>query len=425
MTSVDVERSFSLCTHKLVGVVKILSGKMRHKQNNSHKYLCEKNIMCMRPLLAIEYFYGIFRFPINDFFLHVDIRIKLLSLLISSTWVTSYFVFCFAPLTRPVMATTADFVDETGWIIIAIQYLMTMLILVLFKNKTNKIIVEKFAEIDCALQTIINDDFYSESRKDANKLTILYFVSCILLTVFAITLERDFPIQYLIYLVIYFERKIEVFMFCHIISMLRQRILVINSYFEHFFKNRRTAEESAINNQAWAKGSIKFIGQVSLKKLKMQKLVSAYNNVGELCYSINSVSNVFLLMTFISAFIYIICTFWSSLYYLKSNKSFTSLLRVIVFSSAELVSISSISFYCESILVAKNRLKVYLNKTINDYSLPKHTRMQAKSFLEVTLVWPLHIFVFDMFPVNLKLILDFISVCTSYLVIVVQISHLM
>ncbi|CAK1581356.1 unnamed protein product [Parnassius mnemosyne] len=328
-------------------------------------------------------------------------------------------------MTRPVMATTADFVDETGWITIAIQYLMTTLILVLFQNKTNKIIVEKFAEIDCALQTIINDDFYSKSRKDANKFTILYFVSCILLTVFAITLERDFPIQYLIYLVIYFERKIEVFMFCQIISMLRQRILVINSYFEHFFKNRRTAEKSDINNQAWAKGSIKFIGQVSLKKLKMQKLVNAYNKVGELCYSINSVSNVFLLMTFISAFIYIICTFWSSLYYLKSNKSFTSLLRVIVFSGAELVSISSISFYCESILVAKNILKAYLNKTINDYSLPKHTRMQAKTFLEITLVWPLHIFVFDMFPVNLKLILDFISVCTSYLVIVVQISHLM
>lgn len=60
-----------------------------------------------------------------------------------------------------------------------------------------------------------------------------------------------------------------------------------------------------------------------------------------------------------------------------------------------------------------------------DYKYPNKVRREAKSFLAIIEAWPLQITIGDMFAVDITLIFKFISVSTTYLVIMIQVSNFM
>lgn len=80
---------------------------------------------------------------------------------------------------------------------------------------------------------------------------------------------------------------------------------------------------------------------------------------------------------------------------------------------------------CENFLSTRDHTKVLVNELVMDYKLPASARAQAKVFMELIDIWPLRIYVYDMFSVDITLMLKFISISTTYLIIIIQISHFM
>ncbi|XP_047531398.1 uncharacterized protein LOC125067063 [Vanessa atalanta] len=157
--------------------------------------------------------------------------------------------------------------------------------------------------------------------------------------------------------------------------------------------------------------------------IKITLLAKAYVVIGETNELINKVFQFHIFKSLTSTFIYIIIIIWTSIYYLRISNNTEFLIRIILFCIFEIMSIGIMSYACESIHLKRNSIKILVNELIMDYDLSPALRIEAKAFTEVIQVWPLHIFVYDMFSIDIKLIVKFISVSTTYLIIIVQLSH--
>ncbi|XP_045508544.1 uncharacterized protein LOC123704278 [Colias croceus] len=108
----------------------------------------------------------------------------------------------------------------------------------------------------------------------------------------------------------------------------------------------------------------------------------------------------------------------------------------------ELITITVTAFIGDSIVSSRDQLKIIINDIIVDYALPKDVRNEAKILLNAVEAWPLlrsdakifmhvlecwslEINIFHMIQFNKRLLLKFISVSTTYLIFLLQISHLM
>ncbi|KAJ8723433.1 hypothetical protein PYW08_003345 [Mythimna loreyi] len=129
-------------------------------------------------------------------------------------------------------------------------------------------------------------------------------------------------------------------------------------------------------------------------------------------------------MTLVSTFTYVVITIWSSLYfYRKSADNSGELINTAVWCFSAIYTVGIMSISCELLLITRNETRILVNKVIMNYDLPKTMRVQAKAFMELVEAWPLRIYVYDLFSVDITLMLKFISVATTYLIVIIQISH--
>ncbi|XP_073955660.1 uncharacterized protein [Choristoneura fumiferana] len=166
-----------------------------------------------------------------------------------------------------------------------------------------------------------------------------------------------------------------------------------------------------------------FVGLRSSFVKKLHDLSLAFNIIGEACSLINKLFNFHIFMVLLSIFIYILFTLWTFLYVFRTDIIKTDIVTTICWCSNKFSFVIILSFVCESLLWTRRDTKELVNELVMDYGLPASARAQAKAFMELIDAWPLRIEVYDMFAVDISLILKFISVSTTYLIFIIQISH--
>ncbi|XP_068617469.1 uncharacterized protein [Battus philenor] len=236
-------------------------------------------------------------------------------------------------------------------------------------------------------------------------------------------LDQNYKIEYRFMLFIYFGQKVQLLLFCLILFMIWQRLKLIQNYLIKFLCDQHPNYilRSRMKSMK-VQETVNFIGRVSASNNKIRDLASIYCSIGEVYRVINTVYNFIITMTIISSFIFIISTFNTSLSFIKSENDINIFLKIIGWSFVEVLYIVTLSLYCERILKEKEKLKRLLYKILN-CNLSRNMHCQTKVFIELIDVWPLTFSVYDMFEINLKMILKFISISTSYLIVVIQINN--
>nr|WCC58012.1 gustatory receptor 27 [Papilio xuthus] len=403
--------------------------KMKHKINLEE--ISKKIINCIKPLLIIEYFYGIFRYRLNKSILSpIDRRMKIFSIIITIIWVTSINCICIIPkliILFQNRINVSKLIHELPWLVCCGHYALSNIMMIFWQSDSNLKVLENLTKIDIKLHVCMNKNFYQKSQNECKKLIIGFFLNCILMISTVYIYEENINYKFITYLFVYFERKLGIIVLCEFLHLIRHRILLIKNYLLKFIisqKLQNITYKSLLKNEF--EDNINFIGTASMTNNKITDLANLYKDMGDTCYIINNIFNFFIIASVISTFVFIISFFWATLKFLKVTgveKTTITMVKIIAWSFIELLSIFIISYYCEKIVEVKEEIKVLLNKIMIDEKLPKRMRDQAKVFVEITDIWPMSFHAYNMFEINKNLILKFIGICTSYLIVVIQIDE--
>nr|WCC58008.1 gustatory receptor 23 [Papilio xuthus] len=390
---------------------------MNTKQHSAVDIISASIINCMKPLLYVEYCYGLFRYRLGERSSDaIDLRMKLISIAITSTWIITFFCVVFHDqivFTNVVMV--ADYLIS---FLITVGYAFSTIILVLWQTQYNKKVIEMFACIDISLHASIDQNVYKMSFRQCKILFTIYILFCLIcIAIYAYFSSNDNRIEYLLFSLIYFERKIELCVFCLFLYMLKQRLLLIKNYLN------KLTDVGMLRHNKVKKLDVDFIGQICNENYRLRDLTSVYCKVGKTCMLINKIYNNLIIMTLATAFIFIIVISWTILYSHKFNNNFIVSLSMLFYLGTEFISIIFMTYYCENITIVRNKLICILYK-MNRGDLPINMRKQVNVFVKITNVWRLSINVSNMLDVNLSLVLKFVSICTSYLIVIIQINRL-
>nr|WCC57864.1 gustatory receptor 51 [Papilio machaon] len=378
----------------------------------------DKILRSMKPLLIIENCFGLFRYRIAGMDRSIEIRIQKISTSISFIWITNFIIFCLIPAINKGIKRPEILLEELPWQIITLQYAATLLIVLLQENKCQKII-GLLSEVDIWLHASYVENIYRISFKKALYLFIIFVSFCITISIMDFFTDNGNWYENFLYLMIYFERKIEIITFLHTLFMFRQRLLLIENRLIEIF-NRQLSNRHRNMKITKFHGSNKVDGTIITNNIT--GLASSYKNIGEACHILNSSYNFLISTTPVSAFIFIISTFWASISCFKRNSNIKSLIKIIIWSFSELITIIILSLYCEKLLTARKKIKSILYNILNCDNISKNMQHQAKAFIELVDIWPLSIYGYDMYQINFKLLLNFVAVSTSFLIIIIQIN---
>nr|WCC57895.1 gustatory receptor 27 [Papilio memnon] len=400
---------------------------LKHKMNLEE--ISKKIVNCIKPSLIVEYCYGIFRYRITGSTLSsIDRKMKIFGIIITLIFIASVIFLGIVPKMIFIIQNKINmgkFMRELPWVVCSIHYAVYNL-LILRQSENNLKILESLANIDINLHASMNRDYYQTSQKECKKLFTGFFLFCILMTTTVYVSEEEINFSFIPYLFLYFERKIGIVVLCEFLHLLRHRMLLINNYLKKFMaiQKQHTSYKSLLKKEM--EGNINFIGTVSVTNNKISDLANVYKNVGDVSNIINNVFNFFITTSIISTFVFIISFFWASLNYMKFTeveKTALTMIKIVTWSFVELFSVYIISYYCEKNLEVKNEIVMILNKIVIDDKLPKRMKRQAKVFMEITDIWPMSIQAYNMFVINKNLILKFVGICTSYLIVVIQVDE--
>nr|WCC57734.1 gustatory receptor 25.2 [Papilio dardanus] len=377
-------------------------------------------IKCMKPLLCIEYFYGIFRSRLSGRSSDpINLRMKILGMAITVIWLTLFIsALAYSAIS---LKTVFQADDNTCFVLVGVTYAGSVINLVLHAKKNQKVI-EILAGVDIALFVSVDRNVYKMSFRKCKIFFIIYILHCLACIALCFYIPGGGnKIAQFFFTLIYFERKIEMVVFCQYLYMVEQRLLLIKNYLSKLTYDRNY--DMFVNNTN-SKVDFNFIGHISANNYKIRELARVYSKIGKVSMLLNDIFNFFLMTALAAAFILIIIVVWSVLSEYKYMKTYVWSLPMIFYIYVELSSIILISWYCENLVAVKNVLYNLLCRITSQENLPLSMRCQANAFVNLTETWQLTINVFHMFDVNLQLILKFISICTSYLIVAIQISRL-
>nr|WCC57833.1 gustatory receptor 23.1 [Papilio machaon] len=388
------------------------------KQHSAVDKISDSIVNCMKPLLYVEYCFGLFRYRLNKRASDsIDLRMKIISVAITAIWIIAF--FCVFPHDLPANAIVlASYLVS---LLIMAAYASSMLILVLWQTQYNRKLIEMFVSIDISLHASIDQKLYKMSFRQCKILFTIYLIFCsICIAIFVYSSKNGISIAYLLFNFIYFERKIELCVFCQFLYMLKQRLLLIKNYLSKFTDD---PNYEMIRQNDVKRLNIDFIGKISNTNNRLRDLARVYCKVGKTFILINKMYNYIIMMTLATAFSYILVISWTILYSHKFNDNFIRSLYLFFYLFTEFVSIILLTYYCENIIIERNKLRKILYK-MNNIDLPINMRKQVNIFEKITNIWHLSINVFGMLEVNQSLILKFVSICTSYLIVIIQINRL-
>nr|WCC57890.1 gustatory receptor 24.1 [Papilio memnon] len=395
---------------------------MKIKQHATIDSVSTRIVQGMRSLLCIEYFYGIFRCRLRSRSSEaIDLRMKFISVAVASVWLTFFFssvIPCLVEMFKDVDSA----IEHMGWIVTAFQYAGTVILLVFWQAQKNQKVIELFAKIDMSLHVGVNQNFYKASLFQCKKLLLIYVFFCVtLIAAYIYYFTQNIIIGNVTYLIVYAERKIEIMVYCQFLFMIKQRLFLIRDYLSKIRFNRHN---TMFVQNSEPNVDVNFIGHISTNNFRIRDLVSLYCKIGKLCNTINDVFNYLMLMTLSIAFFVILSNVWVSLYYSKFSQDILVSVPLLLSILTELFFVILFAYNCGNITIARNELKYSLYEITKNNDLPSSMRTQAEVFLDLIKVWPMSIYVFNMFEMNLKLVLKFISIASTYVILVVQINHL-
>ncbi|GBP05160.1 hypothetical protein EVAR_3471_1 [Eumeta japonica] len=157
---------------------------------------------------------------------------------------------------------------------------------------------------------------------------------------------------------------------------------------------------------------------------KLHDLAALYYDAGEICSSINNVFNFYILMILTSSFAHVIVIEWVALRSYGSKGDFkVNVMKITIWCIKCVYTVLTLCITCEKLLPVRNDIKTLVNEVIMDYDRPPRVRRLAKAFMELFEVCNLKVSVYDMFQVDGALIFKFLSICTTYLIVLIQIYH--
>ncbi|XP_022828379.1 uncharacterized protein LOC111357805 [Spodoptera litura] len=321
--------------------------------------------------------------------------------------------------------------EEIPVFVVLVQYTTSTITASFLVNSANIGIFNKLAKIDAVLEAESISDYYKRSRMETYGFLFFLVLSHLINIIIELVTAEDVTVHALIVLPLYFIQKLEIVAFCKYIAMVKRRLVLINDHLKVFVqeqekkKNNKTIfSVSKSNPDPKENVEIKFIGRAVDGNTKIRDLASMYDVIGRICSVINEVFNFQIFMTLVSTFTYVVITIWSSLYYYRTPASNSGeLINTAIWCFSAIYTVGVMSLACEQLLLVRNETRVLVNKIIMNYDLPNSMRVQAKAFMELVEAWSLRIYIYDLFSVDITLMLKFISVATTYLIVIIQISH--
>lgn len=386
-------------------------------------------IYSIKPFLFFEYMYGINRF----YFSKGELRpstCAMKSYGIVLTLILLIVFLSFLDITAIVSgsAVSVDIMADVPPVVVLIQFTTSAITASFLVNSTNIGIFNKLALIDTTLHADLFKDFYKKSRMESYGYLLVLCVSHVINSVIDLVTAFDVTGKGLIVLPLYFVQKLEILTFCKYISMLRCRLTMINKYLKTFVQEQEKRHTTVFtftnSKEIDNKGKINFIGRATVSNTKIRDLATMYDVIGKIGTMINEVFNFQIFMTLVSTFTYVLITIWTSLYYYRTPASNSGdLINTAVWCFSAIYTVGIMSISCERLLLTRNETRILVNNVIMNYDLPKTMRVQAKAFMEVVEAWPLRLYIYDLFSLDITLMLKFISVATTYLIVIIQISH--
>lgn len=380
----------------------------------------------INALIKIENFYGIFRFhAVNG-----DLKTSTITMKIYSMVMICIFVIPYCLLLRDIVMSiditgtdkVVKIMDEIPVVVMVIQHIIFMVYFFSMSEK-NIIFIKAIARIDSYLNLSRNKDFFNGCRTHLLVALVIFIITYAITCIFDFIKDDSMIFYNLITTFIDFERHLEAFAFYAFIKMIIDRIDIINKYLANISQLKRHLNNCNKKPYTIKKEDFIFIGTISNKNTKIITLAAAYDVIGEAFSLINQIFNLQIFLTMVSTFTYIIITIWVSIYPSNTMKVSKSLLSIFLQCAAELLSLGLMSYICEVMHLKRNLTEILLNKVMMDYEMPQTMRRQAKSFMELIKAWPLEILTFEMLTLNIKLLIKFISVVSTYLIVITQISH--
>ncbi|XP_063381787.1 uncharacterized protein LOC134668212 [Cydia fagiglandana] len=325
---------------------------------------------------------------------------------------------------EPLRDTMVDFPS----IVILIQYVTSAVMTSCLLSSANIRIVNSLANIDSTLRLNTSEEFYRKSRNHS----VIALCTMVIIHIISsasdhfLRMEEDsyFIMDMLNYILNYVQ-DLEILVFYLMISMLNHRLKVINNDLTKILHQKDNQGKISVytirQKNSKNEKPLDIHGKIAVNNLRDLSL--AYDTIGEACHLVNSVYNYQIFMTLISAFVYIVIALWTALFYYRTQVFTGNLISIILWCCSEMLTVAAMAFVCEMLLSTRSETKVLVNELVMEYALPARTRAQAKAFMRLIDAWPLRVYVYDMFTVDITLMLKFISVSTTYLIVIIQISH--
>lgn len=309
-----------------------------------------------------------------------------------------------------------------------IQYISFITVITFFQNESNIRIFNAFAELDSQLIKTDYQAYYQKSEAKHNTYFICLVLSHCMTTCLDFLANSEDPaiMSKLVINPVFLILKVVLLAFTIHVTMLNSRLSIINGYLAKFIEetNRNKTGIFVCDTKEFLKEEVNMIGRPSEHNTKIRDLANMYGSVGALCSMVNDVYNFQIFATLLNAFAYIVVTIWSSLYYFrKPDENAGPLIAIASWCLTTILFIGGACWVCENLRSTRNITRVLVNQIIMDYDLPKTMRVQAKAFMELIESWPLNILVYDMFSVDINLLLKFINVSTTYLIVIIQVLH--
>ncbi|PZC76649.1 hypothetical protein B5X24_HaOG200770 [Helicoverpa armigera] len=405
-----------------------IKGKLNSSPEKFNIRSVKRIVDTINVIIKAEYFLGIFRFTI----VHGSLRepnwkLKILSALIVLICSTLFLLLSesYYGLSSHLYRNFTDstVINLSYFVMMAMQYSIHAITITFCFNASNICIINMLANMDTMLKAKILNNFYKKSLFQSYIYVLLVVSTQFSITTLACcTLNTSWS---LIAGILDIVQRLEIVIFCRYIDLLRQRLGVINNYIKKFVSEQEKPSALVFtirNRTIETTETINFIGEASESNDKIRDLAKIYGTIGHTSSMVNKMFNFQILTVIMSTFIFIIAIMWTCLKFYRNNYSNTGYLLNLILSTMFWISyIALMSITCERLILLRKETKSLVNKIVMNYDLPTTMRDQAKAFMQLVEAWPLRIHIYDMFSVDITLILKFISVATTYLIVVIQI----
>ncbi|GBP19205.1 hypothetical protein EVAR_11527_1 [Eumeta japonica] len=371
------------------------------------------------PVLATEKLLGINRFTLEGHnVVAASSFSKFTSFSISTSVVLWFAIFRIFPLSILGTAFQFNLFRDLPMFVILAQYWFTCVFAISLHEKINIMTLNDIHHLDTILHVNFGDNFYRRARKESTIAFLVLLISHVILECGDIFSDGLLSFSGVSIMITHFFQDLEVVMFYKLISMLDARLKILNG----LIGNIKKKEENSLTRTIIISQTADTSSAID-RATELNNLASLYFKIGEIFTSINDSSNFQILMTLLSAFASIIVVIWAALNNEFKETFSVNIIRIVMWCTRYVCVIIILSFTCEKLISTRNNTKVLVNDIIMDYDQPPQVRFQAKAFKELIDAYFLSISIYDMFFVDVTLIIKFISVCTTYLIVIIQVSH--